>query len=160
MRLKPITLKQGKDFVEAHHRHNKPHTGHKFSIGLIDSDNELIGVISVGRPSARMLDDGFTAEVSRSCTLGHKNANSMLYGAAWRACKAMGYTRCVTYTQHDESGASLRAAGWTVDKHLKARKSWAESSKSSPVKRDSRFGGIERTRWVIRSSKDGSGEYE
>lgn len=151
MKLKPISLKVGKEFVKAHHRHNKPHTGHKFSIGLIDDDGNLIGVISVGRPVSRVLDDGFTAEVSRSCTLGHKNANSMLYGAAWRACKAMGYKRCVTYTQKDESGASLRAAGWVVDEVLKPRKSWGESSKSSKVKRDDRFGGIARVRWVIKS---------
>ena len=156
MKLIPITLKQSKDFVAQHHRHNKPHTGHKLSIGLADSSGNLIGVISVGRPVARALDDGFTAEVSRSCTLGHKNANSMLYGAAWRACKAMGYLRCITYTQKNESGSSLRASGWIIDKNLPPRKSWAESSKSSNVKRDSRFGGVERVRWYIgKPLKDG-----
>jgi hypothetical protein len=38
----------------------------------------------------------------------------MLYAAAWRASKALGFRRLVTYTQQGESGASLRAAGWTV----------------------------------------------
>jgi hypothetical protein len=36
----------------------------------------------------------------------------MLYGAAWRAVKALGYKRLVTYTLPEEGGASLRAAGW------------------------------------------------
>ncbi len=64
-----------------------------------------------GRPVARAFDDGLTLEVNRTCTDGTRNANSMLYGAVWRAARAMGYARCITYTQHDESGASLKAAG-------------------------------------------------
>ena len=31
--LVPISLKQANTFVAAHHRHHKPVTGHKFSIG-------------------------------------------------------------------------------------------------------------------------------
>lgn len=38
----------------------------------------------------------------------------MLYGAAWRAAKALGYKRLVTYTLPEEGGASLRAAGWRL----------------------------------------------
>mgnify|MGYP005887444941 CR=1 FL=1 len=33
-------------------------------------------------------------------------------GAAWRAARAMGYKRVVTYILDTENGASLRAAGW------------------------------------------------
>lgn len=103
----------------------------------------------VGRPVARHYDDGWTAEVNRSCVLdGVPNANSMLYGAAWRAAKAMGYRRLITYTQDGESGASLRGAGWRVVAERKARKSWAESSVAL---RDSRdpvgSGGVQRTLW-------------
>lgn len=47
------------------------------------------------------------------CTLREANACSILYGAAWRAVRALGYRRLVTYTLPSESGASLRAAGWT-----------------------------------------------
>lgn len=36
----------------------------------------------------------------------------MLYGAAWRACRALGYRRLVTYTLPAEGGMSLRGAGW------------------------------------------------
>ena len=36
----------------------------------------------------------------------------MLYGAAWRAARAMGYRKIITYTLASEDGASLRASGW------------------------------------------------
>lgn len=71
-------------------------------------------MIIVGRPVARHLQDGRTLEVTRCCTDGTRNACSMLYGAAWRATKAMGYTKLITYTLTSESGSSLKAAGWKV----------------------------------------------
>jgi len=81
------------------------------------------------------------------------NANSMLYGAIWKAAKAMGYLRCITYTQADETGSSLRAVGWTRVKDLAARKSWADSSKGDMAKmRDAvGNGGVDRVLWDIRS---------
>lgn len=42
----------------------------------------------------------------------YRHAPSLLYSAAWRACRAMGYARLVTYTLPEEGGLSLRAAGW------------------------------------------------
>ena len=45
---------------------------------------------------------------------GTKNACSMLYGAAWRAAKALGYRRLITYTLPAEGGASLKASGWNL----------------------------------------------
>jgi len=158
MEIIPITLKIAKEFVAAHHRHNKPPIGHKFSIGL-EREGELIGVATAGRPIARYFDDGRTLEVNRTCTLGHKNANSMLYGAIWRCAKAMGYTTCITYTQSNESGASLRAVGWLRVKELPARKSWAESSKTSKVKRDQiGNGGVARSLWRISIKLSSTGE--
>lgn len=74
----------------------------------------------------------------------------MLYGAIRRAAKALGYKTLVTYTQYDESGASLRAAGWVVDEMLAPRKSWAESSVKMRDKRDPvGNGGVARIRWRI-----------
>jgi len=128
MRLEPITFRAACAFVAALHRHNKPPRGHKFSIGLRDGER-LVGVVMCGRPVARGFDDGLTLEVARTCTDGTLNANSMLYGAAWRAAKAMGYRRCVTYTQADETGASLRAAGWRRVRELTPRGSWGESTR-------------------------------
>ena len=146
----PITLKQAREFVAAHHRHNKPPVGWKFGIGL-QLGEKLIGVATAGRPVARHYDDGLTLEVNRTCTDGTPNANSMLYGAVWRAAKAMGYKRCITYTQADETGASLRAAGWVKVKTLEARKSWAESSVALKDKRDPvGNGGVPRVLWECR----------
>src|SRR6185437_1547211 len=69
-------------------------------------------VVIVGRPVARASDDGFTAEVTRCCTDGSRNACSMLYRAAWRAARAMGYRKLITYTLAEEGGASLMGAGF------------------------------------------------
>jgi hypothetical protein len=64
----------------------------------------LIGVAVVGRPVARLLDDGQTLEVVPVATDGTRNACSLLYAAAWQAAKALGYRRMITYTRQDESG--------------------------------------------------------
>lgn len=42
------------------------------------------------------------------------NACSMLYATAWKAAKALGYRRLITYTLPEEGGASLRASGWKL----------------------------------------------
>lgn len=125
----PLSFRQAKEFVARLHRHHKPPVGHKFSIGVIDEAGELRGVAMVGRPVARHYDDGRTAEVNRTCTDGCPNANSALYSAAWRAAKAMGYTRLITYTQAGETGASLRAAGWHVIAQRPPRPGWDRPSR-------------------------------
>lgn len=154
MIITPITLRAAQDFIALHHRHNKPPRGHKFSIGLKDDAGVLVGVATAGRPVARHFDDGITIEVNRTCTTGERNANSALYGAIWRAAKAMGYHRCITYTQADESGASLRAAGFVRVKELAARAGWAASSVALKGKRDPvGNGGVERVLWEIRRMK-------
>ena len=112
IRLVPTTLREANAFVKAHHRHHKPVTGHKFSIGC-EQDGRLVGVAIVGRPVSRYLDDGLTLEVNRLCSTGKKNVCSMLYAAAARAAKAIGYRKIITYTLDSEPGTSLRAAGWT-----------------------------------------------
>ncbi len=109
--LTPISLREANAFVERNHRHHKGVTGHKFSIGCT-RDGELVGVAIMGRPVSRYLDDGLTLEVNRLCTTGAENACSMLYGAAARAARAMGYQKIITYTLDTEPGISLRAAGW------------------------------------------------
>lgn len=147
MRIVPITLKAAQEFVKEHHRHNKPPVGHKFSVGLETDWGLLIGVACAGRPVARMFDNGLTLEVNRTCTLGDKNANSMLYGSVWRAAKAMGYRRCITYTQHDESGASLRAVGWIRVKELPPNKGWNMPGR---FRSDIGSAGVARTLWEIR----------
>lgn len=111
--LIPTTLKTANAFIAQYHRHNRPVPGCISVVGVTDGE-ELRGVAVVGRPIARALDDGWTAEVRRCCTDGAPNACSMLYRAAWRACKALGYRKIITYTLPEEGGASLRASGFTL----------------------------------------------
>jgi hypothetical protein len=107
----PTELDEANAFVRAHHRHHGAVVGHKFSIAVSDGV-KVCGVAIVGRPVARMLDDGWTLEVTRVATDGTKNACSALYAACWRAARAMGYRRVVTYILSEESGVSVSAAGW------------------------------------------------
>lgn len=156
LRLVPITLRQANAFVTAHHRHNKAARGWKFGVGLVDPDGQMVGVAIGGRPVARALDDGTTLEVSRTCTLGTRNANSMLYGAMWRAARALGYLRGITYTQDGETGASLLACGWLPVADLPPRGSWAQSTIDPDLKamRDPvGNGGVKRVRWEIHARK-------
>lgn len=64
----PISLREAKEFVANFHRHNKPPQGGKYAIGAT-TDEGLVGVAIVGRPLARKLDDGLTAEITRVCVM-------------------------------------------------------------------------------------------
>ena len=97
-----------------------------------------------GRPVARHYDDGSTVEITRVSTDGTRNATSMLYGALTRAGFALGYTRIITYTQANESGSSLRAAGWTVIATRKPRKGWNAPSRPRD---DAKYETTQRTLW-------------
>lgn len=142
------SLGQANLFVAEHHRHHEPTQGHLFSVGLRD-DRMVLGYAIVGRPVARRLDDGCTAEVLRVATLGTRNACSKLYGAIrrrlrqhnaavraglesaiesrWLASRSI--RRIVTYTLADvETGASLRAAGFTSD-HLSPGGDWGRTAR-------------------------------
>ena len=110
----PATIREAMEFVRRHHRHHAPPRGALFSLAVAQNDlDPVLGVCIVGRPVSRQLADGWTAEVSRLCVLeGVKNAASKLLGASWRAARALGWRRLVTYTLPEEGGASLRGAGW------------------------------------------------
>ena len=113
MTVIPLPLAEANAYVEQHHRHSNPVVGHKFSLGASIGD-EIVGVAIVGRPVARRLDDGWTLEALRVCSTGERNVCSFLYGACWRAARALGYRKLVTYTLVTEPGSSLKAAGWKV----------------------------------------------
>lgn len=108
-----IGLDEANAFVAQHHRHHKPVVGHLFSIGAAQ-DDKIVGVVIVGRPVARMRDDGETAEVTRLCTDGTRNACSFLYGAAAKASFALGFKRIGTYILASEPGTSLMGTGWKL----------------------------------------------
>jgi hypothetical protein len=108
-----VDLGEANAFVAEHHRHHRPVIGHLFSLGATDGER-IVGVVIVGRPVARLRDDGETAEVTRLCTDGTKNACSFLYGAAARAAFALGFKRIGTYILASEPGTSLMACGWRL----------------------------------------------
>lgn len=123
----PTTLKEAQLFVERHHRHHGRVAGHICSLAVAKA-GEIVGVAIVGRPVARGNQDGWTAEVTRCCTDGTRNACSKLYAAAWRTVRALGYRKLITYTLASEGGSSLRAAGWRVVAEVKGR-SWDTPSR-------------------------------
>jgi hypothetical protein len=144
----PVTFRHACEFIVTHHRHHGAPRGLKFAVGVAD-DGALVGVATVGRPVARVLDDGCTLEVTRACALPVRNVNSMLYGAAWRVARAMGYRRLITYTQCGESGASVRAAGFVPVARLRRRAGWDTPSRPRVDRPGDRRAGM---RWEICSS--------
>lgn len=111
LELQPITFAEASAFVVRHHRHHLPPVSWKFGLAVNDGE-KVVGVIMVGRPVSRVLDNGWTLEVTRCCTDGTPHVASKLYASAWRAARAMGYKRLITYTLVEETGTSLVAAGW------------------------------------------------
>lgn len=142
LQLKPVSLKEANALVGGLHRHHGGTVGHKFSIGA-ERDGELVAAVIVGRPVARMSNDGYTAEVTRLVSDGSHNSCSFLYSAAARAAKAMGYRRIQTYILKSEPGTSLRAAGWELDGET-AGGSWSRSSRP----RDDKHPLLPKQRWV------------
>ena len=126
LKIVPLELERANDFVLDRHRHHRDvyRLNHKFSCGAVDSTGKLVGVAIMGRPVAPWADRETRLEVLRVCTDGTKNACSLLYAAAARAAKALGYRVIGTYTRQDEPGTSLRAAGWS-EAHRTDAKGWA-----------------------------------
>ncbi len=144
MKLAPITQRAAFAFVAEHHRHHRPPRGALFQVAA-EHDGRVVGVVIVGRPVARWLQDGRTAEVTRLCVDGHPNACSKLYAAAWRAAKALGYDRLITYILEDEEGVSLRAAGW-VRVTMSGGGSWSRQDRPRVDKHPT----CPKQRWEVR----------
>lgn len=119
----PVGISEACDFVRSFHRHNKPPQGGLFAVGCSDGER-LVGVAIVGRPIARRLQDGRTAEVTRCCVIDEapKGSCSFLYSRCWQAAKGLGWSKLITYTLQVESGASLRGAGWKTVAALTANR--------------------------------------
>lgn len=117
----PCFLGEAIEFVASFHRHSKPPVGGLFAVGASDGE-KLVGVAIVSRPVSRIMQDGGTVEVTRCCVIdgAPKGTGSALYGACWRAAKALGWTRLITYTLQTESGATMRGAGWKLLAERKA----------------------------------------
>ena len=72
----------------------------------------LVGVAILGRPVARLGDTGERLDVIRVATDGTPNAGSALYGRCRRLSQVLGLLPPSTHTLPEESGASLRGAGY------------------------------------------------
>lgn len=127
----PCTIQDAKIFVARHHRHHKPPQGGLFAmaVAIAPDDQEPRGVAIVGRPVCCNLQDGFTAEVTRLCTDGTPNACSKLYSACWRAARALGYLRLITYTLPEEGGSSLRSSGFRLVNQHAGGNPWNHASR-------------------------------
>lgn len=141
----PCTIDQANAFVSAFHRHHGSILVARLAFAVIDETGLVRGEAIVGRPCNTYLDDGWTLEVRRVCTDGCPNACSALYGAAWKAARAIGYRRLVTYTLPEEGGSSLRAVGWKEIKGC-GGKAWNHTKRLRRI--DSLFL-MKKTRWEI-----------
>jgi hypothetical protein len=143
--LVPITLREARSFVDQYHRHHPAPQGGLFAIGVA-YHLAIAGVAIVGKPVARNLADDWTAEVTRVCA--HPRAPvgccSKLYAACWRAARAMGYRRLVTYTLATERGVSVAAAGWSMVAQCQGG-SWHRDSRP----RVDRHPTQEKLRWEV-----------
>jgi hypothetical protein len=119
LRVIPLRLRFANKLVDDWHRHHQPARGHRFSIGAIDETGTLHGAAIVGRPVSQGFDPDKVAEVVRLVTNGKKNAPSLLYAAAARACREMGFEKIQTYILESETGTTLLAAGWTLEARTK-----------------------------------------
>ena len=141
----PLELREANAFIELKHRHHKKVQGHRFSIGVIDEDKELRGCAVLGRPTSG-LDPKKILEVTRLCSDGTPNVCSMLYSAAARAAKALGYERIQTYIYENENGSSLKASGYAFER--KAHPSGRHRKRSDGTKRDLTHVDIPKTLWI------------
>ena len=156
IKAEPIELKDCQTYINAHHRHHIAAHRDKFRIAAVEN-NKIVGVIQVGRPVSRILDNGKTLEVLRLCTTGEKNVCSFLYGRAARIGKEMGYQKIITYILETETGASLKASGWVCETNRAGGCNWNTPSRPREVEPEqmSLFPhknkypvGVRKQRWV------------
>jgi hypothetical protein len=117
-----LNLKQSQNIVGSFHRHSKPLARHMFSIGAVKHRgciwSECFGIVTVDRCSSAWSKRRDHVEIRRLCTTpdAPKNTASYLIARAKDACFAMGYRCIITYTKPTELGASLKAAGFYLQK--------------------------------------------
>lgn len=148
--IEEITLADVRQFVNQHHRHCDGPVGWRFGCAVSNGGSltrTRVGVLSAGRPVARMLDQSRIVEVNRLCidpSLPQAlvwNVASQMYGWAARKARALGAEWIVTYTLASEEGTSLLAAGWEPD-HVTVGRAWDSSARP----RETRHTG-DKIRW-------------
>jgi hypothetical protein len=112
LKAREVHFRDAARLVNSLHRHHSSPVGHLFSGAVFDGQIMCAAVIA-GRPVSRVLDDEQTIELTRVVTDGTRNAASKVMGWAIAEARKRGYSRIITYTLESESGASLRAVGFT-----------------------------------------------
>ncbi|HJT76872.1 MAG TPA: XF1762 family protein [Gemmataceae bacterium] len=143
MQAVPIHIKEANAFIAKYHRHNLTTVGGKFAVGRVVR-GKLVGVAVAGRPVARQLDDGKATEILRVYTDGKRHCCSFLYARVAKIGRMSGYTRVITYSLEEKSGASLRAVGGRVVGRVEARE---RSARSRPRKSQAVY--RKKVRWLL-----------
>lgn len=124
-----IPQKRAFAFIDRVHRHLSRPRGAIICIGLWES-GRLVGVAAVGRPTARLFDDGVKMDVIRCAVRdGVRNGCSRLYATARRLARALN-CGLLTYTEEREGGASLRATG-AIAETTTSGGDWSREGRSS-----------------------------
>jgi hypothetical protein len=126
LRFATISHAAARNFVARNHAHCGLPPTWRFHQAVYNG-HTLIGVALVGNPVARALTGRGILEVNRLCIRRDIasalcwNSASMLYGWCAREAARRGWQKIITYTREDESGTSLRAAGWSPEAKVRGR---------------------------------------
>lgn len=88
METSALSIKEAQEFLTGHERHYKAPVEFICAIGVSEK-GKLHGAAILGRK------DNETAELAHIYVDGASQGYSLLYGACWRALKALGYKRAV-----------------------------------------------------------------
>lgn len=115
--IRPCSVKEAAIIVRQLHRHLPVIQGGLFACA-VEQDGAIVGVAIAGNPAQEWQGTGrivITRCAVETDTEGRtvaRNASSKLYGAICRAAEALGYAEAWTYSLPEESGDSLRGAGF------------------------------------------------
>lgn len=87
MEIVPLTIPAAMAFLKANERHYKSDANPLFAIG-IELNGELCGAAVMGEKDGE-------AELCHIYSVGEYMGYTVLYGATWRATKAMGYKKMI-----------------------------------------------------------------
>ena len=93
-------------------------------------------------PRVRLQDEG--GRTVQRYVKDYRITQDILYAAAYRAARAMGYNRVVTYILDTENGSSLKAAGYTCE----GRAGGLEWNGAKAPKQADQYPRQMKTRWV------------
>lgn len=129
LEIERVKLDEASNYTLKYHRHSKPLKRHKFTIGVIDRYNpsdDYLGIVTVDNCSSHAWSQRRDHVEIRRCVVRPdleegNNVSSFLLRKAVNACFALGYKCVVTYTRPYESGASLLACGFVLQKISKPK---------------------------------------